>query len=293
MAFRVAVQGLGQRRLRETFAKLLRWLSKCRAADAKKLRLLSRMSFLIESFHDRLSKKKLRKWYRWMRKMIWIENRQRWGSTKLQKILSKAHRRNQRRRLYNAYMALYNLNAKYKADQLRKRMAANKVRKMLWRRMMNGCRRVFFNLRRMGLEPYIVKLQWAWRSRMFQRNKGARSIQCAWRRHVAKARSTLRRTNIRINAHWFIVRLIHCWCAVWCTVWCTVGCTMDVLLGVLWCTVGCTMDVLLGVLWIYYGCTMGVLRVYYGCTMDVLLGVLWMFYGCTLVLNNPSFSSFH
>ena len=68
--------------------------------------------------------------------------------------------------------------------------------------------------------------------------------------------------------HRKIDSLLVC-CVVYCLVYC-------------WMYYGCTV-----------GCTIGVLLVYYGCTMDVLLGVLWMFYGCTLVLNNPSFSSFH
>ena len=177
LAFRVAVQRLGQRRLRETWEKLFAWLSRCRAADAKRLRLLSRMSYLIELYHDKVSKRGLKKWYRWMRKLRWIANRQRWGSTKLQKILTKAQRRNQRRRMYNAYMKMKGAVEKWHADQLRRRMAASKVRKMLWQRMVEGMKRVFFNLKRMGVEPYIVKLQWAWRKRLFRRNEHARVMQ--------------------------------------------------------------------------------------------------------------------
>jgi hypothetical protein len=208
LAFRVSAQRLGQRKLRENWDKLLWWLSKCRQAEAKKFRLLSRMSYLIESFHDSISKKKLKVWYRWMRKMIWIENRQRWGSTKLNKILAKAWRRNQRRRMYNAFMKFKYLNEKYKADQIRKRMAASKVRKMLWRRMINNMKRVFFNLRRMALEPSIIKLQWAWRTRSFKRNQLARLIQTRYRIHKAMKLARKRKLNIRINVNWFLSTLL-------------------------------------------------------------------------------------
>ena len=57
LAFRVAMQRLGQRRLRETWYKLRRWLASCRAADLRKLTLLLRMTYLIESYHDKISKK--------------------------------------------------------------------------------------------------------------------------------------------------------------------------------------------------------------------------------------------
>ena len=45
------------RRLRETWYKLRRWLASCRAADLRKLTLLLRMTYLIESYHDKISKK--------------------------------------------------------------------------------------------------------------------------------------------------------------------------------------------------------------------------------------------
>ena len=72
--------------------------------------------------------KGIRIWYKWLRKLKWIEKRQRWGSTKLQKILTKANRRNQRRRMYNAYMKLKRSVEKWHADQLRRRM----VRKIIY-----------------------------------------------------------------------------------------------------------------------------------------------------------------
>jgi hypothetical protein len=208
LAFRVAAQHLGQRRLRETWRKLQAWLSKCRAADARKLRLLSRMAYLIEMYHDKVSKRGLKLWYKWMRKLRWIANRQRWGSTRLQRLLTKANRRNQRRRMYNAYMKLKWAVEKWHADKLRRRMAASKVRKLLWRRMVEGMKRVFFNLRRMGLEPYVVRLQWAWRKRLFRCNKLARCIQCGWRRYVATKLAKTRRTNIRANAKWFLYNIV-------------------------------------------------------------------------------------
>ena len=69
-------------------------------------------------------------------------------------------------------------------------------------------KRVFLNLRRMGFEPYVIKLQWAWRKRLFQRNECSRTIQCAWRRHVAVKLSQTRRKNIHLNAKLFFSTIV-------------------------------------------------------------------------------------
>jgi len=110
--------------------------------------------------------------------------------------------------MYNAYMKLKRSVEKWHADQLRRRMAASKVRKLLWKRMIEGMKRVFLNLRRMGFEPYVIKLQWAWRKRLFQRNECSRTIQCAWRRHVAVKLSKTRRKNIHLNAKLFFSSIV-------------------------------------------------------------------------------------
>ena len=99
-------------------------------------------------------------------------------------------------------------NIKTKKKNKKNKQAASKVRKLLWKRMIEGMKRVFLNLRRMGFEPYVIKLQWAWRKRLFQRNECCRTIQCAWRRHVAVQLSKARRKNIYLNAKLFFSSIV-------------------------------------------------------------------------------------
>lgn len=207
LAFRVAMQRLGQRRLRETWAKLMAWLSKCRAADARRLRLLSRMFELIELYQDRRLKRTVRFWNRWARKLNWIAKRQRWGSTRLQRILTKASRRNARRRLQNAYMTLKRLVEKYHEDMMRRRMAASKLRKIIWRRLLRRKKKVLLVLRRMGSEPYVVKLQWAYRRRLWGRHARARYIQNYYRRYRAVCLAQKRKSSIRSVATAFVLNV--------------------------------------------------------------------------------------
>ena len=125
----------------------------------------------------------------------------------MQRILTKASRRNARRRLQNAYMTLKRLVEKYHEDMMRRRMAASKLRKIIWRRLLRRKKKVLLVLRRMGSEPYVVKLQWAYRRRLWGRHARARYIQNYYRRYRAVCLAQKRKSSIRSVATAFVLNV--------------------------------------------------------------------------------------
>ena len=122
------------------------------------------------------------------------------GVTKFLRFLIKGYRRYERAQKQHGFDALLNNLLHYRQIMMQKRMAVAKIRKFLWKKIKQWKRRGFKKLVEADLGFYVVKLQYAYRKRLYNRHAMARVIETHYRRHRDIKLANKRRKSIHYVA---------------------------------------------------------------------------------------------